>query len=479
MSNGNRKSLLYHWSIRYFLLLFICMAVVGVSSFMIIQRNAVSNQYRGMELMARDIAAAAADNGGVLPGGADLGRFLDDLAREYGLNDRSILFLLDRNGRTVQQHPPFPPHEAEQLASRLPDIMSGRAQTFELEPILDREPFIVAVHPIGTPPAIAGYVLYLSSKINMLRGIPEFMLPRLIVLFSLFLGGWAIIYMMTRRLVKPIQEAADVAKQIVSGNYSVRLNYEHDEKEIYELMHSFKEMADRLNRLESLRTQLLASVTHELKTPVTSISGLVQAVKDGVVGGAEAKTFLDVCLKESGRLQKMIEDLIDFNSFAANTVAVRHELFELGTTMTEIVERWWHSLMRPELSIVVEVEQHAGSWNVLSDPTRIEQIMINLLNNAKDAIDGAGAIAVRLTAGPAEFRIQVQDTGRGIPAEEQEDIFEPFYRGKEKKTRVRGMGIGLPFSRLIARSLGGDLVLAESSPEGTTFHLLIPARPSR
>lgn len=87
------------------------------------------------------------------------------------------------------------------------------------------------------------------------------------------------------------------------------------------MMHAMKAMADRLSRLKATRTQLLAGVTHELKTPVASISGLIQAVKEGVVSGAEADKFLDNSLKQADRLHKIIDDLLAFNSFAGNVTA--------------------------------------------------------------------------------------------------------------------------------------------------------------
>src|SRR5690625_4132328 len=114
---------------------------------------------------------------------------------------------------------------------------------------------------------------------------------------------------------------AQAAEQIKEGNYQITLKEEDvQELEVYELIHAFKEMSQRLEQLETLRTELLAGVTHELKTPVTSISGLIQAVNDDVVEGEEAKEFIEISLKETTKMKKMVEDLLAFNSFAANAV---------------------------------------------------------------------------------------------------------------------------------------------------------------
>lgn len=471
VSGRKRRSLLGYWSIRYFIILLISIVVVGIATAYLIQLDVKRGQHRGMKLIAGDIAAAVQAGGGHLPKGMELGRWLDDLAYSRGLSDRIVMIIMDGSGSIVQQYPPDLPHEADQLAEKLQKIMTGETHVIELDSYHKKPPYLVAVHPLENN---TGYILVMTPKENFLQGFAYLKISRTILGFSIVLIGWGVIYMLTRRLVKPIKEAAVAAKQVVAGNYNLPLDKNHNEQEIYELMHAFKEMADRLSWLESLRTQLLAGVTHELKTPVASISGLVQAVKEEVVTGQEAKMFLEVCLKECRRLHKMVEDLLDFNSFAGNTVTIAKESFDLLAALQEIGSRWQFVQEEAGVGVIVEAAESRSDWRITTDPSRLEQIMINLLNNAKDATEAGGSVYVRLLSDSELYRIQVEDRGQGIPVDEHLDIFEPFYRGKQKKARVRGLGLGLPFSRIIARSMGGELLLAESSPGGTTFTLLLP-----
>lgn len=180
-------------------------------------------------------------------------------------------------------------------------------------------------------------------------------------------------------------------------------------------------------------------------------------------------------LKETKRLQKMVEDLLDFNRFAANTVTVTHQRVDLRAELREIALRWQQAQEKSDVRIEVQTTSERRNWEVSTDPVRLEQIMVNLFNNARDAMQEGGTIHVRLHAEPAQYRIEVRDKGEGIPESEQARVFEAFFRGEKKRAHVHGLGIGLSFSKLIARSLGGDLVLAGSSPEGTTFALTIPA----
>ncbi|MFB9276656.1 ATP-binding protein [Cohnella cellulosilytica] len=476
MSNNPRRSLLYYWSIRYFIVLLVSIVIASSAIIFLIYWDAKTKQRHGLEQTVRDVVAEAAERDGKLPQGAELGRLLDRHARENGLWDRSFVFVFDREWSLSEQFPSYAPFEAEGLIERLPPAAAGSVEIAELQSDENRLPYLAAVSPIRNAAGTTGYVAYLVQKETVLKTTPlEHRVLRFSIVAVAFIIGWGVLFLLTRRLLKPIQEAADAAKQIVAGNYRVDIDNSHDEREIHELMVSFKEMAERLEHLESLRNQLFLGVTHELKTPIASISGLIQAVKDEVVSEEEAKEFLEMSLKETGRLQKMVEDLLDFNRFAANSVTVTHRPVDLLAELNETVVRWKQAQERTSVQPTVETAGEGETWEVLTDPVRLEQIMINLLNNARDAMEEGGSILIRLHAEPSQYRIEVQDTGEGIPAEEQREIFQSFYRGEKKRTRTYGLGIGLPFSRLIAGSLGGDLALSRSGPEGTLFTLTIPA----
>lgn len=317
-------------------------------------------------------------------------------------------------------------------------------------------------------------LLHTVPKSSAIQVIQQFGLLRLVGAIAFMLVGWIVIYIMTRNLVRPIREAVDAAHQIVAGHYDVHLNKKPQEREVYELMQAMRDMAQRLQQLESLRKQFLAGVTHELKTPLTSISGLIQAVNDGVVSGDEAKVFLENSLKHTQRLQEMVEDLLAFDHYVSKIVTIKKRSFDMALTLEAIITRWRYSQHMERLELYFEKEESRSSWHVESDPNRLEQIMINLLDNAYEAMHGSGEIHVELSATSSHFHITVRDTGPGIPAEEQGRMFESFFRGREKGQTVRGLGLGLPTSKLIARSLGGDLVFVSSDLEGTTFTLSLP-----
>jgi signal transduction histidine kinase len=139
----------------------------------------------------------------------------------------------------------------------------------------------------------------------------------------------------------------------------------------------------------------------------------------------------------------------------------------------EITYQW--KLVHEEFSFEVSSTIPENILTAYGDPMRIQQILINLLNNSKHAVKEDGKINVRLyELGNNYVGVDVVDNGTGISEQEQSLIFERFYRGEDKKHRVRGLGLGLPYSKMLAKAQQGDLYLKQSSSEGTTVTLLIP-----
>ncbi|WNR44870.1 HAMP domain-containing sensor histidine kinase [Paenibacillus roseipurpureus] len=297
------------------------------------------------------------------------------------------------------------------------------------------------------------------------------------MLYTLLTGGgllgWIVMYLLTRRLIKPIKEVADAAKQLMLGNYDVSFQSNSQEQEVAQLTATFQDMAGRLKQLESLRTLLIAGVTHELKTPVASISGLLQAVQDKVVEGAESEEFIQLSLKEAERMHNMVEDLLDFNGFATGALRVTNEPIELHRFVREVVYQW-RIAQEEQQQLDIQVESTREELDVMGDTGRIQQILINLLNNSLHAGANRGGLRISLyDYSDREIGIDVADQGKGIPPEEQPYIFERFYRGQGKKHKVRGLGLGLPYSLMLAHAQRGQLFLRESSPSGSIFTLTL------
>lgn len=446
------------------------LVVIAFVSVMWIRHTTLENRLNIMELMTEEIADRFVDfsEGKPIPKG-DVPGYLDDRGRFMNLESEPFIYIVDTRGATLSSNRPQD-HRFIQFSQSL---LTNEENVQKLQLEREGNDVYVVKSPIELQGALLGWVVMIEYKDNLTAVKQEYRLLAIMII-GLALIGWAAIYFLSRRISNPIQDVAAAAKKVQEGDYQIELRDEYREQEVYDLVHSFKEMSNRLEKLESLRTELLAGVTHELKTPVTSISGLLQAVGDDVVTGEEAKEFIQMSLKETAKMKKMVEDLLAFNTFATNNIPVQLETGEINKLLKETGYQW--SITQEGTGIELQVNTLSKELFARIDQIRLQQIIINLLNNAAQAMEGKGDIKVNVSMQTSEIWVDVVDTGKGIPLEEQPFIFERFFRGEEKKYRTRGLGLGLPFSKMIAMSMGGDLQLVETSITGTTFRMIIPKK---
>lgn len=468
MKNKKRTTLLRYWTTRYLVTLIIGLILLGAGSLWWIQKTTLEHRLNLMEYLAVETANRVIQSDGIMEVDPFFNRMLEDRARVLQLEKEPQLFITDLEGKAIFSRPRHigPEHISpkNQALEEIPSQLFTNNDTVQKLEVADVGVMYAVKSPIMESDNQIGWVVLMQSAEELSDVNQEYRLL-IILLGGLGLLGWLVIYLLSKKILKPIQEVALAAAQIKEGNYEHNLNTESNEREIYELVSSFAEMTSRLMQLEKLRAELLAGVTHDLKTPVTSISGLVQAVRDGVVTGDERQEFLDITLKEVQRLQTMIADLLDFNSLSAGAFTIRPEPCNMNELVQDIVRQWivtQTNAVHPKVLLPEEVIYRK------TDPLRLQQIMINLLNNSYQALDVNGTITVVLSAD----YIDISDTGSGIPEKEQSYVFERFFRGEKKKLKVRGLGLGLPFSKMLAKALQADLILKESNSKGSTFSII-------
>ncbi|RSL35201.1 sensor histidine kinase [Salibacterium salarium] len=458
-----------YWTTRYLITLVIGLVVVAVISVLWIRQTNLENRLNVTKYLAQEIADRFVEeqSGETVPREGVL-EYIRERQKILDTELDPIIYIVDSNGRVLSN-----PFERDPFTSGVfpVGILENENDVQRVKLETGEESYIVKT-PIQTEGVTAGWVVVIQSANQLTQMNQEFRLLATL-LVSLALIGWATIYVLTRRLSRPIQDVATAARHVQEQDYDFSLPANIKEKEVHELVHSFKEMSGRLQELERLRSELLAGVTHELKTPVTSMTGLIQAVRDDVVSGEEAKEFLDVSLSEANRMKTMVADLLEFNSFVAYSIPVSKDHHNMNTLLKEIIHQW--EVANDEEGLILESYLLEEEVDAEVDAMRMQQVLVNLLNNAKQALKGNGTIAVSLYKKDSYILgIDVEDNGGGIAEEEKTLIFERFFRGENKKYDTHGLGLGLPFSKMIARSMDGDLVLKESRPGKTIFTLEFP-----
>lgn len=229
--------------------------------------------------------------------------------------------------------------------------------------------------------------------------------------------------------------------------------------------------ASRMTQLEQMRHDFVANVTHELKTPLTSIRGYVDLLRSRPRDAETAIQFYDIIEIEAERLETLIGDLLDLAEIESG-IEARTEQIYLFQVVDEVMAQMIPIAEQNEVRLIVEVNP---GMQVLAEYARMRQLLTNLVNNAVVYNKPGGSVTIRGRVERDMAIIQVEDDGIGIPEDAQERIFERFYRvSKDRSREAGGTGLGLSIVKHIVGSFGGTIELQSELGEGTLFTIRIP-----
>jgi signal transduction histidine kinase len=284
----------------------------------------------------------------------------------------------------------------------------------------------------------------------------------------------------TSRTLAPLRNVARVANEISGGAYDRRTGLRGTD-EVATLATAFDKMVDRLetqieqvSESEAGMRRFLTDASHELRTPVTGILGHLEVLRRGAADNREdLEQSLAAMYQTADRMARMVHDLLSLSRLDQGEMAVAGDKLDVGS----LVEGAMREARPVTQHHVVRVELPEGPLAALGDRDAAERILVNLIDNA--AKYSPRGSEIRVTArqdGDEAVEVLVSDRGVGIPVEDREQIFERFYRGDRSRFRLpkAGAGLGLAISRALARRQGGDLTVASSPGEGSTFVLRLP-----
>jgi two-component system OmpR family sensor kinase len=246
-------------------------------------------------------------------------------------------------------------------------------------------------------------------------------------------------------------------------------------REVQDLTRAFNAMAARVRSSQQSQREFVANVSHELKTPLTSIQGFAQAILDGTAESAETqKQAAGVICQEAGRMHRLVLDLLDLARLDAGTADMTMAPLNLADLLQAVSQKFLPQVQKA--GVTMQVEPAPDLPSISGDGDRLAQVFTNLVDNALKYTPNGGRIDLRLSVTGGEVLASVSDTGPGIPAEIQARIFDRFYqadparRGGEK----RGAGLGLAIAREIVQAHGGRISVRSRPGEGTTFDVFLP-----
>ena len=276
-----------------------------------------------------------------------------------------------------------------------------------------------------------------------------------------------------RGMTQPLRDMAQAAHRMETGDYSQRVTTESRD-EVGQLAVAFNRMSSELESLERLRRDLVANVSHELKTPISALRAHLENLLDGVE--EPDRETLQVMLAQSERLGRLVDELLDLSRLESGDVPLERRSVELAPLVAQVLSEI--EVARPDRDVRVADAVPEDIPPVFADRERVHQVLFNLLDNAVRFTPAGGRVTVSASRHNGSVDVAVADTGPGIAPEDLPRVFERFYRVDESRSRDDGgTGIGLAIARSVVEAHGGR-IWAESVPgRGSTFTFELPAAP--
>jgi signal transduction histidine kinase len=273
-------------------------------------------------------------------------------------------------------------------------------------------------------------------------------------------------WQMSRRMARPLVEAMEATGRIASGELASRVPVRHgDYPEFASLAGSINDMAQRLEDSRARERHLLLSVSHDLRTPLTSIRGFAEAIQDGAI--TDSAHAAEVIIAESRRLERLVGDLLDLTKLEARQMSIALRPTDVSEVVSTTAEGFRPAAARNGLTIAVRAPGEEGQPGatpvppVVADPDRLAQLLANLLENAMTFARSTVTVGLAGDSGSGGCVITVDDDGPGIAHGDLQRVFERFYRADRGPNRQMGSGLGLAIVAELAAAMGGA-VRAES-----------------
>lgn len=287
---------------------------------------------------------------------------------------------------------------------------------------------------------------------------------------SLCLGFFAI-YATSYRLVRPLREMSAATKRYAAGDFSPRVKVRGSD-ELAELTAAFNAMASALSVLEGTRRSFVANVSHELKTPMTTIGGFIDGILDGTIPPEQEKHYLGIVSDETKRLSRLVTAMLNMSKMEAGELKLNPKRFDISASIFNILLSFEREIEKKHIEILGLAE--LKSVYVNADEDMMYQVIYNLVENAVKFTEN-GSIYVSVLQGGKNTYIKIRNTGAGISSEELSRIFERFYKvDKSRSYDVKGAGLGLYLVKTIMEMHGGGVAVTSTEGEFTEFTVTLP-----
>lgn len=278
-------------------------------------------------------------------------------------------------------------------------------------------------------------------------------------------------------MVKPLKQMAKAAKQFGKGDFNVRVSVKGND-EIKELATAFNNMAESLLASETIRKSFVANVSHELKTPMTTIAGFIDGILDGTIPQDKQDYYLHIVSEEIKRLSRLVRSMLDLSRLDSGELKLNYQRFDLLEVLVNVILTFEREIDRKNIEIR-GLDTLTPKY-VYGDKDLLHQVIYNLIENAVKFTNEGGYIDFDITESQNETVFYIKNSGLGIKSAELEHVFERFYKTDKSRSKdKKGLGLGLYLVRSIIRMHGGDIMAKSEYGDYTQFNFSLPKKASK
>ncbi|MCX7885449.1 MAG: cell wall metabolism sensor histidine kinase WalK [Caloramator sp.] len=310
-------------------------------------------------------------------------------------------------------------------------------------------------------------VVFLHSPLNEITNALKrvFFVIWMAAFFAILISAFIIYYFSDRILIKPLERINETAKLISKGEFDRRVNLISDD-EIGDLAKSFNYMADSLENLEKMRRSFIANISHELRSPMTSINGFLSGIIDGTIPQEKTSYYLKIVHDEIKRLIRLINDLLDLARLESGEFSLSIGTFDINELIRQRIIKFEDRINKKKIN--VEVILIGNKLKVKGDRDRIDQVITNLVDNAIKFVPEKGIIEIKTEIKEDRLLVSVFNNGPAIPKDEIAYIWDRFHKVDKARSKGGGTGLGLSIARQIINQ-HKQTIWVESGNKGTKF----------
>lgn len=396
----------------------------------------------------------------------------------FAESSNAVIYFTDAAGATqfCSENTPCV-HTTYQVPAKVLGLLRQNGQYFEMGKLdgLYKD----AHYTIGMAVDLAngsriGYIFISTSAEELGAFLVQLLKIFLLSAVAVLLLAFVVTYYATAKMVRPLREMAQAAKKFGQGDFSsmVSVNAGDADDEIGQLAMAFNNMAQSLSALESMRRSFIANVSHELKTPMTSIAGFVDGILDGTIPREEQSKYLRIVSDEVKRLSRLVRSMLNLSRIEAGELKINSTQFNVVETICQTVFSFEQAIEGKKLDIV---GLDTDKVMVEADPDLIHQVVYNLIENAVKFVNDGGVLSFSFHTDGGMTYVGIKNTGEGLTKEEIPRVFDRFYKtDRSRGVDKNGVGLGLYIVRSIITLHGGDIIVRSVKGEYTEFVFSIP-----